>query len=353
MGLKDELSKMDLSVSEPRTGERPRRLHASGALPAPTALMQGMAGMDELKERAARAGELEMRLTDARKDLSQWEGAKVARQLDPALISRSAWANRDPRHFDSPAFAELKREIANAGANVVPIKVRLLPATAGDKPRYEVVYGHRRLEACLQLGLPVLAFIDALGDAELFVEMERENRDREDLSAWEQGRTYRRALDSGLFPSNSKLAEAIGVDLGNLGKALALASLEDAVVDAFPSPLDLQFRWAKPLKDAWDRDPIALKKLADGVAKMSPRPSAKTVLELLTGAAAKGKVVPYNPAANAVDVVVAGKRAARVSMTARGAALVSIEPGCIPASRLGELANLIKRFLATPKSKAS
>ena len=351
MGLKDELSKMDLSVSEPRIGERPRRLHASGALPAPTALMQGMAGLDELKERAARAGELELQLTDARKTLSQWEGAKAARPLDPALISRSLWANRHSRHFDSSAFTELKSEIANAGGNVVPIKVRLLPAASGDKQRYEVVYGHRRLEACLQLGLPVLSFIDALGDVELFVEMERENRGREDLSAWEQGRTYRRALDSGLFPSNRRLAEAIGVDLGNLGKALALASLEDALVDAFPSPLDLQFRWAKPLKDAWDRDPVALKKLAAEVAKMSPHPSSKTVFQLLTGAAAKGGVVPYNPPA-AVDIEVAGKRVAKVSMNARGAALVSIEPGSIPPSRLGELASLIERYLASPKSRA-
>lgn len=351
MGLKDELSKMDLSVSEPRTGERTRRLHASGALPAPTALMQGMAGMDELKERADRAVELETQLIDARKDLSQWEGAKAARLLDPTLISRSPWANRDPRHFDSSAFAELKSEIANAGGNVVPIKVRLLPAGPGDKQRYEVVYGHRRLEACSQLGLPVLSFIDALGDVEMFVEMERENRGREDLSAWEQGRTYRRALESGLFPSNRRLAEAIGVDLGNLGKALALASLEQALVDAFPSPLDLQFRWAKPLKDAWDRDPVALKERAVEVAKSSPRPSAKIVFQFLTGAAERGGVVPYNPPAT-FEIEVAGKRAAKVSMNARGAALVSIEPGRIPASRLGELASLIERFLTLPKSRA-
>lgn len=351
MGLKDELNKMDLSVSEPRTGERARRAHASGALPAPTALMQGMAGMDELKLRAARASELEARLTVAQRDLSQWEGAKVARPLDPALISRSRWANRDPRHFESPSFVELKREIASAGGNVVPIKVRLLPAASGDEERYEVVYGHRRLEACLQLGLQVMSFIDSLGDVDLFVEMERENRGREDLSAWEQGCTYRRALESGLFPSNRKLAEAIGVDLGNLGKALALASLEQALVDAFPSPLDLQFRWAKPLKDAWDRNPMALKKLATEVAATMPRPNARTVFHLLTDAGISGGVVPYNPPA-VVDIEVAGKRAAKISLNARGAAFVSIEPGHIPASRLGELAKLVERFLTSSKSRA-
>ena len=96
---------------------------------------------------------------------------------------------------------------------------------------------------------------------------------------------------------------------------------------------------------------MALKKLAAEVAKASPRPSAKTVFQLLTDAEEKGGVVPYNPPAT-VDIEVAGKRAARVSMNARGAALVSIEPGRIPASRLGELASLIERFLASPKSRA-
>ena len=176
-----------------------------------------------------------------------------------------------------------------------------------------------------------------------------------------------RGNDSGIVPESDRAITFSGkpdctigpgsvilsdpVDLGNLGKALALASLDQALVDAFPSPLDLQFRWAKPLKDAWDRDPAALKKLAAEVAKMSPRPNAKSVFQLLTDAAEKRGVVPYNPPA-IVDIEVAGKRAAKVTMNARGAAFVSIEPGRIPASRLGELASLIERFLTPPKSRA-
>ena len=49
-------------------------------------------------------------------------------------------------------------------------------------------------------------------DQELFEQMERENRSRSDLSAWEQGAMYRRALDDGLYPSLRQLAESLDVD---------------------------------------------------------------------------------------------------------------------------------------------
>ena len=89
---------------------------------------------------------------------------------------------------------------------------------------YEIVYGHRRHRACLDLGLPVLAVVEEVGEQQLFEQMERENRARADLSAWEQGMMYARALDQGLYPSNRQLAQAIGRDLGDVGKALSLAA---------------------------------------------------------------------------------------------------------------------------------
>jgi ParB family chromosome partitioning protein len=90
------------------------------------------------------------------------------------------------------------------------IKVR--PLKPGGEFKYEVVFGHRRHRACLELGLPVLAVVDNLGGVELFVQMDRENRSRKNLSAWEQGMMYLRALENGLFPSNRQLAEKVGVD---------------------------------------------------------------------------------------------------------------------------------------------
>jgi ParB family chromosome partitioning protein len=110
--------------------------------------------------------------------------------------------------------------------------------------------GHRRHQACLELGLPVFAVIEALDDQSLFVEMDRENRQRKDLRPYEIGLMYAKALDDGLFPSAKKLAEAVGIDLSQLGKALSLARLPQDVLGAFQSPLDLQYRWASELVPA-------------------------------------------------------------------------------------------------------
>jgi len=136
--------------------------------------------------------------------------------LDPRLIVRSRWANRHPSNFSGDAFAQLREEIRQAGGNVQPIKIRPLPspgtpAQPGEvAPRYEIVFGHRRHEACLLEGLPVLAMVADLDDRTLFIEMDRENRVRKDLTAWEQGVMYRRALDTGLFPVQARAGRCAG-----------------------------------------------------------------------------------------------------------------------------------------------
>jgi ParB family chromosome partitioning protein len=252
--------------------------------------------------------------------LVAFEGASPARRLDPALVVPSRWANRHERSYADEAFAQLKADIAAAGAVGVGPSNSPAPAVAA---RYEIVFGHRRHRACLELGLPVLAVIDELSEQDLFVEMERENRARKDLSAWEQGAMYARALDQGLYPSNRQLALAIGRDLGDVGKALSLARLPKVVIDAFGSPLELQFRWAKPLSDAQQQDPEGLIARATALRERPGKPNARQVLDALLGTG-QG-VGPSNPLARPlsnppVDSVIehGGKPVAVVSTDSRG-----------------------------------
>jgi ParB-like chromosome segregation protein Spo0J len=108
----------------------------------------------------------------------------------------------------------------------------------------------------------VQAFVAELSDQQLWAEMERENRARANLSAWEQGMMYRRALDAGLFPSMRKLAEAIGRSVGAVSDAMAIAQLPPEVIEAFGSPGLIQFRYARELKDAVARDETAAREMA-------------------------------------------------------------------------------------------
>jgi hypothetical protein len=52
-------------------------------------------------------------------------------KLDPRSIRPSTWANRHEASFESAEFEELKAEIADAGGNVQPIKVRPLATPDG------------------------------------------------------------------------------------------------------------------------------------------------------------------------------------------------------------------------------
>jgi ParB family chromosome partitioning protein len=293
---------------------------------------------EELRSRAAETDALQGRLDEALADLGQWEGAHATRMLDPKRIKASRYANRHELAFSSAEFEKTRAEIANAGGNVQPIKVRPI----GKSGEYEIVYGHRRHRACLELGLPVLAMIESIDDQALFVEMDRENRARADLSAWEQGMMYRRALDTGLYPSARKLADAVGVDLGHVGKAIALAKLPAEVVEAFASPLDLQYRWAKPLTEAHQKDPKALVARARAIKARVPRPSAKVVLEQLLDVAGQG-VGPSNPPERRFEV--SGKRAATLTAGADAAGVLRFEPGVLTPSRREALEKFVETLL--------
>jgi ParB family chromosome partitioning protein len=301
---------------------------------------------EELKEQLGELASASARVGELQDELKGWDGAKATRLLDPTLVARSRWANRDHRHFESASFAEFKGEIAAAGGNVQPIKVRPLPVSADGVQRYELVFGHRRLQACLELGLPVLTVIDNLGEVALFVEMDRENRQRADLSAGEQGVMYRRALDEGLFSSNRKLADAVGADLTNVGRALALARLSEEIVAAFESPLELQFRWARPLEEAWKNDPAGVRARAKEIVKTAPRAKAKEVFERLVGSAVEGGSTVLPPPVSQ-EISLDGKKVATVAQSRGGAIAISITPGCLDPAQIGDLAQVLEKFLAS------
>lgn len=275
MSIKDRLSKKMEGLVVPNKGEV-----SGGSGTLRTGPGQMLMVNSLMKESNQKLAQLEARL-------KEFEGVLPVRLIDADKIVPSKWANRNALGFDSTDFQKLKEEIAGAEGNVQPIKVR---PVAGQVERYEIVFGHRRHQACLELGIPVLALVEEVSDVDMFKEMDRENRTRLDLSPWEQGMMYRRALDEKLFPSQEQLARELGVDAGNLSKALKLASLDKRIVDAFPSPLALQFRWSKPLIEALKADEAAVLSKAEELAKEGRLGrTPKEVFEALVGSSSERK----------------------------------------------------------------
>jgi ParB family chromosome partitioning protein len=290
---------------------------------------------------------------DLRERLKAFDGATPVRMLDPRHVQPSRWANRHEAAYADADFAELKAEIASAGGNVQPVSVRPLkvpvggPAPADDgalRPTHELVFGHRRHRACLELGLPLQAMVVDVDDQALFEAMERENRARKNLSAWEQGRMYRRALDEGLYPSQRKLSEALGVDVALVSKSLSLARLPTAVVNAFASPLDIQFRWAQPLAEALQRDPDGVLARAARVQPAGQKLPAAAVLARLLGhedAALLNRSTPDHQVIQG-----AAGRQALITRDSRGRVVVNFPAGALSPAAQAELAVQIEALLA-------
>ena len=220
-------------------------------------------------------------LDTLRERLRAFEGAKPAVQLDPALVRPSRWTNRHESAYASAAFERFKDNIDLADGNGQPILVRRVGAG------YEIVSGHRRHRACSELGLPVFAVVcdGPLSDLDLFLAMERENREREDLSPFDQGRMYVHALDSGLFSSQRRLAVAIGVSHTWVRKAVRIATLPVEVIDAFSDPTAIQPAHAEDIVAALAADAAAVIDRAAELAatKRTAKRSATDVVHRLIG----------------------------------------------------------------------
>jgi ParB family chromosome partitioning protein len=323
MGLKDKAAKIDLSHIGLSSGGR-----GAGSK---TAI--GMHADALFRDEKVTAENVELK-----KKLAEFDGASATRKIDPTKVKPSRWANRSELSYSGDVFDRLKQEIETAGGNIQPIKVRPCKVAPGE---YELVFGHRRHRACLELGLQVLALIEDLGDAELFCQMDRENRVRAALSPWEVGTTYAKALDEGLFPSARKLAEAASIDLSQLGKALALAKLPTDVVAAFPSPLELQYRWATLLTQALQKDPeLILSRAKELRASELGLSSSQVLTRLLEGGGtvpppvAKRVVVKGRDSQSGEMKFNPGKRSAVIS-------LANIDP-----KRFGEVEKAIKLLLS-------
>lgn len=319
MSIKDRLAKKTEGLIAPGKAESPQGAVAPPLRTSPGQMLMVNSLMKESNEKIARLEGL----------LKEAEGSAPVRYLDPTLVIPSPWANRIDDSFSSDAFRRLREEIRLSNGNVQPIKVRPIPGSE----RFEIVYGHRRHRACLDLGIAVRTVIEAVDDQALFKEMERENRGRADLSPWEQGTMYRRALSQGLFTSINELAREIGVDKGNVSKALRLADLPDEVVRAFKSPLDLQYRWAKLLSDALesDREGVLLRaRQAIG----APIGGGKATLDHLLGIKDMDRLSEYDSSSQRF----------RISSNADQVVVV-FEKKSLSSQRLDDLKKLLEDFL--------
>ena len=137
-------------------------------------------------------------------------------ELDPDLVDVSFIRDRlagMPADMDD----ELVRSIAENGQEV-PILVRTHPTL---KDRYQVAYGHRRLQAAKLLQRKVLAIVRRLDDADVVIAQGVENSARRNLSYIERA-LFAFNLETGGF-ERPVIMRALSTDKTELSKLISVA----------------------------------------------------------------------------------------------------------------------------------
>lgn len=252
--------------------------------------------------------------------------SQVVVHLESSQIRASQWVNRSAASYLQPDYLTLKRQILEAGGNLIPIKVR--PATepkgpsSGPSASYEIVYGHRRHQACLELGMRVLAIVETLDDVNLVRQMHAENMSRKDLSAWERGLHYRFMLASSLFPSQIALSRALGICAGDVSRALFIGDLPVEILAVFESPFALAIHDADVLRPVFASDRDAMLRRAHEISStVGQLPSKKAIRRLTTDS------LPPVGAPNSVDVrtiEVAGRKYGQIEFCSGKDIIISL-----------------------------
>ncbi|MCA0922827.1 plasmid partitioning protein RepB [Pseudooceanicola nanhaiensis] len=170
----------------------------------------------------AKAPETAPRSLKSMSDVLSQVSAQAAQEIDPAEIADSEIADR----FDVTVGLEDLMESIRTSGQQLPA---LLRYRRGSGPRYEVVYGRRRIAACRALGLKVKAYVKEMDQREALVSQALENSARLERSFIEQAIFATRLEDQGF--TRAEIGEVLAVDKGTLSKLVGVArDVPDAVI---------------------------------------------------------------------------------------------------------------------------
>lgn len=271
-------------------------------------------------------------------------------------IEVGASPNRLEESFDSDEFFKLADSILHNRGNVQAIAVRELAPDEipSDSPlRYRLISGARRLRACKMHQLPVLAIVQKVQPTRELIDRLLENHLRQPLSPYELGMQLQHIFASSQSVSRRELARLVGLDVSVVQKAIDIAALPVPVIEAFSSAAEIQYRDAKPLKDAvaQSRDPvIACAESIKGQEIPSKEVTAKLVQAAEAAAAAVAAngqtpgVEPFNTPARPLSIEVDGQPLGNVATDKKGLPQIHLALPLNPRQQ-ADLAQLIQKFL--------
>ena len=142
------------------------------------------------------------------------------KRLDPSRVRIRSGFERAEAEYHDKEFSELRDSISASRGNDDPVDVRLLQGVPGFDA--ELLAGTRRLRACRDLKLDLLANIRDCDDREADRLHENENKARKNKSPYSRGLQYAAMMGSGRYKTISELSENIGTRVQEISEMLAI-----------------------------------------------------------------------------------------------------------------------------------
>ncbi|WP_165482808.1 ParB/RepB/Spo0J family partition protein [Legionella gresilensis] len=143
--------------------------------------------------------------------------------VDPLDCRPWRFHNRDTVWMNVEKCQDLISSIRKNGQKV-PIFARKLENDLEGK-NWEIIAGRRRWFACNYLKQKVRVKAVEASDRECAILMNLENKDRNDISEFEDAISYKQQLDASLFDSQDEMASALDLKKSKLSKMLSAAKI--------------------------------------------------------------------------------------------------------------------------------
>jgi ParB family transcriptional regulator, chromosome partitioning protein len=161
----------------------------------------------------------------------------------------------------------------------------------------ELIFGARRLFVAQHLNCPIRVEIRPMSDMEAVIAMDVENRQRQEISPYEQGQCYARWLRTKFFDSQDDIARTLNVSTSQISRMLKLSRLPAVIVGAFDNPANICETWGLDLMQAWE-DPgrrSSMGEKARAISAQGARLPAREVYKQLVASRVKGRQVRSPP----------------------------------------------------------
>ncbi|SDG23978.1 chromosome partitioning protein, ParB family [Celeribacter baekdonensis] len=243
-------------------------------------------------ETPPKATEAAPRSLKSMSDVLSQVSAQSAQEVDVHEIADSEIADR----FDvAEGLEDLIESIRTSGQQLPA----LLRYRRGVGPRYEVVYGRRRIAACRALGIKVKAYIKEMDQREALISQALENSARLERSFIEQALFSVKLEEQGF--TRAEIGDVLAVDKGTLSKLIGVArDVPTAIIYKIGAAHDagrrpwLELRRLVKIETALSQD--AAQSLVPDVG--TPAEKLNSLIESLQAAERAAKIMP-DPSAKA------------------------------------------------------